>query len=293
MIKDYIKTEDLKFVVGLAAKFAKNKDPRILGCFREGKVEIRRESWGRLTVCATDGARLAVTRQQGYKEGAEPWKVVFTYPEAKRLLELCKGSGGRLDIDVHPQNSGLAERLVSQGYVFKGLNERFPDFEKVQPETFETSVDLPSTFFKTLRQCIEKIETFTTKEKVMGKTLTHKIRTLQVSLEQGYIQISKGQIGNVGEDDKDVEKRRLPIYALHNTPENILSSVPLGYGGYNGEAISCSPIILNVDYLLEGVRGLGSDVTFHSNGPYKSLTFSDPSQQNAYILMPVKGSVYR
>lgn len=289
MIQDYIKTEDLKFVVGLAAKF-KTRDPRILGTFREGWVEIRRESWGRLTVCATDGRRLAVTRQQGYKNESEPWKVVLTYPEAKRLLDLCKASGGRIELEVHLSQFGLAKRLVANGQTFEGVNERFPDFEKIQPETFENSVDLPSTFVKTLRQCIDKLETFTTKEKVAKKVLTHKSRTIQLSIEQGYVQIAKGQIGNVGEDEKDVEKRRLPIYAHHNAPENVLAYVPLSFGE---RTTNPSPIILNVDYLLEGVRGLGSDVTFHSNGPLKSLTFSDPYQQNAYILMPIKGSVYR
>lgn len=290
MIKDYIKTEDLNFVVGLAAKF-KTRDPRILGTFREGWIEIRRESWGRLTVCATDGRRLAVTRQQGYKNEAEPWKVVLTYTEAKRLLDLCKASGGRIELEVHHHREfELAKRLVANGKTFEGVNERFPDFKKVQPETFENSVDLPSTFVKTLRGCIDKLETFTTKEKVAKKVLTHKIRTIQLSIEQGYVQIAKGQIGNVGEDDKDVEKRRLPIYAHHDAPENVLASILLSFGE---RTTNLSPIILNADYLLEGVRGLGSDVTFHSNGPLKSLTFSDPYQQNVYLLMPIKGSVYR
>lgn len=277
MIQDRIKYETLTFPVDVAKTFAKNKHPFFSSGFRSGLVEIRREPWGRLTVCVTDGARLAVARDKGSIGDCQGWQIVLSLTDAQELLAKAKLAENRtlnIEVDGH-----RGEIRTGDDRIYRGLPDRFPNFEKVLPETFESKIWLDSNFTKTLRRLAKDLPVFKDKKRFNGKKFTEKECSIYLSHEGGTIDIARGRIGTWEGSDRG-------FYADPTLVESQLGSVKGAVTDEYDPHQEEEPILLELPYILDGIRHLGNEFVFCSQGARKTTSWQNEDQTRTYLLMP-------
>lgn len=284
MIEAKINYKALAFPVAMAKKFAKNKHPFFATGYRSGYVEIRSNEWGEISVVATDGRCLALAHQdfivnQKYQDG---WWIVLSMEDATKLLdEAKKAKGGTLNLEVYPGHPGLK---TPSGRLYTGLTERFPDFEKVLPDTFESTIWLDSNFTTAMKGVVKTIPTFKIKEKICKKTYTTKISSIHLSHDGQKVLIEKGRI-----EPPEGWPADKPFYAipkLSDSDTEICSVNGAHYGSFNPDHAK-DPILLDADLLLDGVKHLGDKFRFSSNGPRKATCWRSEDYNRVFLQMPI------